>query len=100
MLNIEFDLRFIPNYDTPEIRAVMEREGKLWSWRLRDNFDEYVIKEGTVIEPGSEALDEDVKVDDVLIFVHEMELGPNIAWYLASIGKVRTSEDDFRSHLG
>ena len=33
-LNIEFDMRFQPNYVAPEIRAAIEREGKLWSWRL------------------------------------------------------------------
>ena len=71
-LNIEFDWRFAPNFDA-ETRARMERAGKSWSWRLRDDFGRRAIQQGGRIRAndGEFILDGDVVADDVLIFVFD-----------------------------
>ncbi len=73
-LDIEFDFRFVHGYDSELMRAGMEREGKLWSWRLKDTFDEHVIKRGTSIHvshPKYVSLNQDVPVDGLLVFIFE-----------------------------
>ena len=73
-LDIYFDFRFVRGDDFGLLRAGMEREGKLWSWRLKDTFDEHVIKRGTrihVSHPDYEFLNQDVPVDGLLVFIFE-----------------------------
>ena len=73
-LDIEFDFRFVHGYDSELMRAGMEREGKLWSWRLKDTFEEHVIKRGSrihVSHPKYVSLNQDVPVDGLLVFVFE-----------------------------
>ena len=76
-LNIEFDWRFASGLDSAA-RARMERAGKAWSRRLRDNFGPETVQPGSIISfdgsiPGtesrSETIDEHVPVDDVLVAV-------------------------------
>ena len=71
-LDIDFDFRFAPELDQ-STRARMERAGKMWSWRLQDDFDN-----GVILRKGREirfhgvlwhVLDEDVPTDDMLILV-------------------------------
>ena len=74
-LNIEFDWRFAPNFNA-ETRARMERAGKSWSWRIRDDFGTNVARRGSELvdhpSTGRLVLDEDLTADDVLIFVVDM----------------------------
>ena len=71
-LNIEFDWRFAPEFDEAT-RTRMERAGKSWSWRLRDDFGTNVVEPGTQVPYGEGAegviLDERVLVDGVLIIM-------------------------------
>ena len=74
-LNIEFDWRFGRNFD-PETRARMERAGKSWSWRIRDDFGTNLAPRGSELvdhpSTGRLVLGEDLTADDVLIFVVDM----------------------------
>ena len=74
-LNIEFDWRFAPNFDS-ETRARMERAGKSWSWRLRDDFGTHVAEQGRTVHrtgPNERViLDQDLTADDVLILVFDL----------------------------
>ena len=70
-LNIEFEWRFAPNFDAAT-RARMERAGKSWSWRIRDDFGTHVAEQGREIRYDDTeliVLDEDLPADDVLILV-------------------------------
>ena len=71
-LDIDFDYRFAQEL-SQSTRARMERAGKMWSWRLQDDFDD-----GVILRKGREirfhdvlwhVLDEDVSTDDMLILV-------------------------------
>lgn len=100
-LDIEFDYRFIRGHDTAAVRAAMEREGKLWTRRLRDSFDELVIPRGTTINrdvpPSLGILAEDMAVDDIVIFLDRFDaefLAFAILWNQEESG------DDFRPRAG
>ena len=71
-LNIEFEWRFAPNFDAAT-RARMERAGKSWSWRIRDDFGTNVAEQGREFRYNdsteSIVLDEDLPADDVLILM-------------------------------
>ena len=78
-LNIEFDWQFASSLNAAA-RARIERAGKAWSRRLRDDFGPNTVPRGTVIEryprlPDGERvtvtheLNDNVQVDDVLIAV-------------------------------
>ncbi len=97
-LNIEFDLRFIPEFDTTAMRASLERHGKLWSWRLRDDFDEFTVEQGTQVKTNR--LDEDVPVDDLLIFVVEGECNSHNAFACAGPRNSKSTEVDFEPSWG
>ena len=74
-LNIEFDWRFAPDIN-PKAHAWMERAGKMWSLRLKDDFGQHVARQGTEVAYGvnpdgsgvvSATLDEDIPANDILI---------------------------------
>ena len=76
-LNIEFDWRFAEVFGEAT-RARMDRAGKAWSWRLRDDFGTHVVSSGQEIshdagiaEAGSfhGVFDEEVSTDGVLVAV-------------------------------
>ena len=71
-LNIEFEWRYAPNFDEAT-RARMERAGKSWSWRIRDEFGTHVAEQGREIRYNdnteSIVLDKDLPADDVLILM-------------------------------
>ena len=107
-LNIEFDYRFAQGLDAAA-RAWMERAGKAWSRRLRDDFGANTVPRGTVIEryprlangqrvTVTREIDEDLPVDDVLIAV----VYPDTAYYGSSGGAHRytASEDDLKPWFG
>ena len=76
-LNIEFDYRFAPDIGRGA-RAWMERAGKMWSWRLLDDFDARVAQKGVKTNHGIDPegkrqivriLDEDILVDDIVVIM-------------------------------
>ena len=107
-LNIEFDYRFAQGLGAAA-RAQMERAGKAWSRRLRDDFGANTVPRGTVIEryPSlangqrvtvTREVDEDLSVDDVLIAV----VYPDTAYHGSSGGAHRytASADDLEPWFG
>ena len=103
-LDIEFALALVPGYlnlDLDEsqkraLHAFAERHGKLWSRRLRDNFDKRVLKhdDGLGFAKG---LTEDVVVDDILMLFHnECFTAGACALFLG----LEATEDDFRPWAG
>ena len=66
-LNIEFDFQFAPTLD-PHSRALMERAGKAWSYRLADDFPPRVIEAGAGPTPES-VYPRDTIADDILVTV-------------------------------
>ena len=71
-LNIEFEWNFARNFDAAT-RARMERAGKSWSWRIRDDFGTHVAEQGREIRYNdnteSIVLHKDLPADDVLILM-------------------------------
>jgi len=104
-LDIDFDWRFAENADATT-RAIMERAGKAWSYRLRDDFGTHEAKAGRVINQRvtglprvTRTLDEDVTANDLLIFVIDEGIpqdGTSTGLWHGAEG----SENDFRPWLG
>ncbi len=76
-LDIDFDYRFAPELDSTD-RAMIERAGKSWSWRLGDDFGIRTIDAGQRIARSLTVegitleelrLDEEVTTDGHLVFV-------------------------------
>ena len=69
-LNIEFDWRFAQNVNA-EARARMERAGKLWSYRITDDFGTHTAPGGTSIVHGDvrETIAVETTTNGVIIFV-------------------------------
>lgn len=95
-LNIEFDWRFAEAADD-RTRAMMERAGKAWSHRIRDDFPARTLEVGThgsaqVGRPETFVIDEAVIVDDILIMV--MHAGPSQTGASSADTTKRVTEDD------
>ena len=99
-LNIEFDWRLGPDLDAG-IRARMERAGKSWSWRLRDDFVAGRLQAGKEIRFHDElwgTVDEAVSADDLLIFV--VDKGSTGSSTGGATGPRKRAEDDYEPSFG
>ena len=99
-LNIEFAFDLVPGYlnldfdetDKRVLHAWAQRVGKLWSRRLRDNFDKRVLEhdDGLGFALG---FTEDLAVDDIIIFLDNQHCVDDFA--CAFIQELEATEDDF-----
>ena len=105
-LNIEFDYRFAPNISLGS-RAWMERAGKKWSWRLRDDFETRVARRGVRTNHGIDpegrrqiikTLDADTPVDDITVIMLQNNEGYGVNHVVeAAISGI--SNDDYQPWL-
>ncbi len=104
-LNIEFDWRFAPDVP-PTVRAMAERAGKTWSFRLRDEFNAHVVEGGTTISTqgmhaGAQVhevtFEESVETDGILVVVTHSHSDP-----LSSAGpqQAEITANDYEPWLG
>jgi len=104
-LNIELDWRFAPDV-SPLVRAMAERAGKSWSYRLEDEYGLHVVPKGMTIRAqaahaGAQArhltFEEAVETDGVLVVVNHSLLDP-----LSSAGPWRAdiTANDYEPWLG
>ena len=108
-LNIEFDWRFAPEVDD-EARALMDRVGKSWSWRLGDDFGTQRVEAGRTvssrrtIDAGVSLeelrLDEAVTTDDVLILVDRHDGTRRSYGNWSHINRDSIDNSDFEPVLG
>ena len=91
-LNIEFDFQFAPTLD-PHFRALMERAGKAWSYRLADDFPPRVIEAGAGPTPES-VYPRDTIADDILVTVIRVDqLASGGGWW-----RVEETDTDFEPY--
>ena len=66
--HIEFDWRFAEHVDA-DVRAIMERVGKMYSYRLRDDIGTHTVERGSYVRTGYGhwTLDETLTTDGLLI---------------------------------
>ena len=97
-LNIEFYWKFAPEIDATT-RALMERAGKAWSHRLRDELDVHTVVKGTTVRDYTTArtFQEDVSTNGLLIAVWT---DSSIPWSSAGAKTTVVSEDDFEPRTG
>ena len=95
-LNIEFDWRFAEHADL-SVRAGMERAGKSWSHRIKDDFGTHRVSAETEIRYGKfrNFLDSDVTTDGLVIFMHLGEDG-----YRGEYMRADITPDDIEPWLG
>ena len=101
-LNIEFDWRFTPNLDA-ETRAMFERAGKSWSWRLADQFGLHTIERGTDVSLPDRprlTLFEDVTTDGLVIFMDHYDETTESRGRHLEASRSALRENDFEPFLG
>ena len=101
-LNIELDWRFALDLDD-EIRAMFERAGKSWSWRLADRFGAHTIERNTVVSLPDRpplVLPEDVTTDGLVIFMDHYDENTESRGRHLDHSKSRIREKDFEPFLG
>lgn len=99
-LDIDFDYRFAPEL-VQSTRARMERAGKMWSWRLQDDFDMKVLRKGREIRFHDvlwHVLDEDVSTDDMLILIVDKRAGGTSTG--GATGPRKRTADDYEPSFG
>ena len=99
-LNMEFDWTLALNVDVTT-RVLTERVGKLWTWRLQDDFGTHTAMAGTTLRdgPSTARLADDLVADDIAVVMwHTSE---NLD-YAASAGPDATviTDDDFEPWRG
>jgi len=99
-LNIEFDWQFASNIDATT-RAEVERAGKLWSRRFRDNFGTNTVRSGTTVRhdaalagssPVTATYQSSVTTDGMLVTVLYSATDPAAS---AAPWQARITADDF-----
>ena len=101
-LNIQFDWRFTPNLDE-ETRAMFERAGKSWSWRLADQFGRHTIERNTVVSLPDRPpliLLQDVTTDGLVIFMDHYDENTESRGRHLDYDKSAIRENDFQPFLG
>ena len=101
-LNLQFDWRFTPNLDETT-RAMFERAGKSWSWRLADQFRRHTIERGTVVSlPDRPPLTllEDVATGGLVIFMDHYDENTESRGRHLDYDKSAIRGNDFQPFLG
>ena len=101
-MKIEFDWRFTPNLDETT-RAMFERAGKSWSWRLADQFRRHTIGRGTVVSlPDRPPLTllQDVAIGGLVIFMDHYDETTESRGRHLDYDKTAIREKDFQPFLG
>ena len=101
-LNVQFDWRFTPNLDETT-RAMFERAGKSWSWRLADQFRQHTIERGTVVSlPDRPMLTllEDVAAGGLVIFMDHYDETTESRGRHLDYDKSAIHENDFEPFIG
>ena len=101
-LDIDFDFRFTPGLD-PTVRAMIERSGKSWSWRLADDFGRHTIQSGTVVSLPDRpplVLDEDVTTDGIVIFMDHYDEDTESRGRHLDLDQSALANNEFKPFLG
>ena len=101
-LDIDFDFRFTPALD-PSIRAMIERAGKSWSWRLADDFGQHTIQTGTVVSLPDRpqlVLEEDVATGGLVIFMDHYDEETESRGRHLDLDKNALASNEFKPFLG
>ncbi|MCY4381572.1 MAG: hypothetical protein OXE44_00280 [Nitrospinae bacterium] len=101
-LDIDFDFRFTPGLDST-VRAMIERSGKSWSWRLTDDFGQHTIQSGTVVSLPDRpplVLDEDVTTDGIVIFMDHYDEDTESRGRHLDLDQSALANNEFKPFLG
>ena len=101
-LDIDFDFRFTPGLD-PTVRAMIERSGKSWSWRLADDFGQHTIQAGTVVSLPDRprlVLQEDVVTGGLVIFMDHYDEDPESRGRHLDLDENALASNEFKPFLG
>ena len=101
-LDIDFDFRFTPALD-PTVRAMIERAGKSWSWRLADDFEQHTIQAGTVVSLPDRprlVLEEDVATGGLVIFMDHYDEDTESRGRHLDLDENALASNEFKPFLG
>lgn len=101
-LDIDFDFRFTPGLDST-VRAMIERSGKSWSWRLADDFGQHTIQAGTVVSLPDRprlVLQEDVTTGGIVIFMDHYDTDTESRGRHLDLDQSALANNEFKPFLG
>ena len=101
-LDIDFDFRFTPGLDST-VRAMIERSGKSWSWRLADDFGQHTIQTGTVVSLPDRprlVLQEDVTTGGIVIFMDHYDTDTESRGRHLDLDQNALANNEFKPFLG
>lgn len=101
-LDIDFDFRFTPGLDST-VRAMIERSGKSWSWRLADDFSQHTIQAGTVVSLPDRprlVLQEDVTTGGIVIFMDHYDTDTESRGRHLDLDQSALANNEFKPYLG
>ena len=101
-LDIDFDFRFAPELDST-VRAMIERSGKSWSWRLADDFGQHTIQAGKDVSLPDRprlVLQEDVTTGGVVIFMDHYDTDTESRGRHLDLDQSALANNEFKPFLG
>ena len=101
-LDIDFDFRFTPGLDST-VRAMIERSGKSWSWRLADDFGQHTIQAGTDVSLPDRprlVLQEDVTTGGIVIFMDHYDTDTESRGRHLDLDQSALANNEFKPFLG
>ena len=101
-LDIDFDFRFTPGLDST-VRAMIERSGKSWSWRLADDFGQHTIQAGTVVSLPDRprlVINEDVTTGGIVIFMDHYNTDTESRGRHLALDESALANNEFKPFLG